>query len=119
MSVSTQLIERGSTGKAGGYQSLDSQASHKRGAYIEYGSEELCRELSEIVSLDRALSGCSEDQIFVLRSWIAGDSVEGIAEKMYISPDTVKYHLKTLYKLLDIHSKNELTELANNYGLML
>ena len=119
MSVSAQLIERGSTEKAIGYQSFDSQASHKRGAYIEYGSEAVYRELSEIVSLDRVLSTCSEDQLYVLRAWIAGDSVECIAEKMFISPDTVKYHLKTLYKLLDIHSKNELTELANNYGLTL
>ena len=119
ISVSTQLVQRGSTGALSTFQSFDSQAPHKRGAYMEYGSEELCRELSEIVSLDRVLSTCSEDQIYVLRSWIAGDSVEGIAEKMFISPDTVKYHLKTLYKLLDIHSKNELTELVNRYGVML
>lgn len=86
---------------------------------IEYGCEVLCRELSRIVSLDRALSTCSEDQMFVLRSWIAGESVECIAEKMFISSDTVKYHLKNLYKRLDIHSINELTELVTNYGLTL
>lgn len=119
ISVSTQLVQRESTGTVNTSQSFDSQAPHKRGAYMEYGGEELCREFSEIVSLDRALSTCSEDQMSVLRSWIAGDSVDCIAEKMFIAPDTVKYHLKTLYKVLDIHSKAELTELVNRYGLTL
>ena len=119
INVSTQLLQRGSTGKVYNVQCFDGQASHKRGSYIEDVSEALCQELSEIVSLDRALYACSEDQIFVLRSWIAGDSVEVISEKMYISPDTVKYHLKTLYKLLSIHSKAELTALVNKYGLTL
>ena len=119
VSVSTNLVQRGSTGTVSMTHSFETQVPHKRGAYMEYGSEELCRELSEIVSLDRVLSACSEDQMSVLRSWSNGDSVDSISEKMYISPDTVKYHLKTIYKMLDIHSKAELTELVNKYGLML
>ena len=117
MSLGTQLVRRGSTGTPNVCQDFDDQTPHKRGAYVEYENEALCRELSEITSLNRALSACSQDQMSVLRSWVAEDSVDCIAEKMFISRDTVKYHLKTLYKLLDIHSKAELKELVNRYGL--
>ncbi|MBQ3016346.1 MAG: substrate-binding domain-containing protein [Clostridia bacterium] len=119
VSISNQLVQRGSTGKESMTQDSNRQATHKRGAYISYESEEMCRELSEIVLLDRALSTCSEDQVSLLRSWIYGDSVESIAEKMFISVDTVKYHLKVLYKMLGIHSKAELNELVDKYGLTL
>lgn len=119
ISIGTKLIQRESTGAVNHHERADSQTAHKRGAYIEYESEALCPELSEIVALDRALSACSEDQVCVLRLWIAGDSVDCIAEKMFISSDTVKYHLKALYKQLDIHSKSELMELVNRYGLKL
>jgi len=119
VSISNQILKRESTATASTSLYFDSQAPHKRGTYMAYESEEICNELSEIISLDRALSTCSDDQAFVLRSWICGDPIERIAEKMFISADTVKYHLKALYKLLGIHSKTELTELVDKYGLKL
>lgn len=117
MSLSTQLIRRGSTGEPCIRQCLDDQRLHKRGAYMEYEGETLCHELSEIASLNQSLSACSQDQLSILRSWVAEESVDCIAEKLFLSSDTVKYHLKILYKLLDIHSKAELKELVNRYGL--
>lgn len=117
-STSTQLIPRESTGNAcelecGG----DALSVQKRSPYAKIKHEFLCPELLEIVTLDRKLSACSQDQLSVLGAWISGVSIDDISERLYISDHTVKYHLKTIYKILGIHSKTELLQIVDKYGL--
>ena len=116
-SISTQLIPRESTGDVCELECGDALSLQKRSPYVEIKNELLSPELLEIVTLDRKLSVCSEDQLSVLGAWICGASIDEIAERLYISDNTVKYHLKTLYRLLNIHSKNELVSIVNKYGL--
>ena len=43
-----------------------------------------------------------------------GRTVHGISEKLYVSENTVKSHIKSIYLKLDIHSRAELIELVNH-----
>lgn len=117
ISMSVQIIPRRSTGNEQDKTDEENGIYYKRGAVADQNNENLSRELSEIVLIDKVFSACTEKQISVLRCWIAGDTVDRISEKVFISRDTVKYQLKNLYKQLNIHSKNELMELVNKYGL--
>lgn len=119
INVSARIIQRASTGAVQDETNDDKYPQHKRETYTEIYGERLCPELSEIVSLNRTLSACSDDQIKVLRYWINDVSVDRISDELFISRDTVKYHLKNLYKQLNVHSKNELMKLVNKYGLTL
>ena len=118
-SISTQLIPRESTADVCNQECTDSLSAQARNAYVEPRDKLLCSELWEIVTLDRKLSACSKDQLSVLSAWISGASIDRIAESLYISDNTVRYHLKSLYRLLNIHSKSELLQIANKYGLTL
>ncbi len=116
-SASTQLIPRESTGDTCELKCGDILSVQRRSPYVEIKDEFLCPELLEIVTLDRKFSACSQDQMSVLSAWISGASIDEISERLYISEHTVKYHLKTIYKILGIHSKNELLQIVNKYGL--
>ena len=118
-SISTQLIPRGSTADVCEAESADLLSAQTRSPYDEIRDELLCPELLEIVTLDRKLSACSADQLSVLGAWISGVPIDRIAERLFISDNTVRYHLKTLYRILNIHSKSELLRIVNKYGLKL
>ena len=46
-----------------------------------------------------------------------GVSKAEIAEQLYISPYTVKNHIKSVYLKLGIHEKAEFIQYANNHNL--
>ena len=46
-------------------------------------------------------------------------SGEDIAQETFLSVDTVKYHIKKLYRLLDIHKRQALSDLLETYSLKL
>ena len=46
-----------------------------------------------------------------------GVSKEEIAEQLYISPYTVKNHIKSVYLKLGIHEKSEFIQYVNNNNL--
>lgn len=119
VSIGTQLIQRESTGAKAVTEATESFSAQKRGEYPTVDSSVFSPEISDIVRLDRALSSFTKNQRTILKRWIEGASAEQISDEIFISEDTVKYHLKSIYKLLGIHSKNELLKLANKYGLTL
>ena len=41
-----------------------------------------------------------------------------IAEKMFISPETVKSHLKNIYQKLDVSNRREAVDRAVNLGIL-
>ena len=76
-----------------------------------------CDELFKIVTLDRVLSSCSAEKREILRLLTRGVPVAQIAERVFLSQDTVKYHIKKIYKLLNIHSKKDFLEITDAYGI--
>jgi DNA-binding CsgD family transcriptional regulator len=52
----------------------------------------------------------SERETEVLEKLLHGKNAPAIAEELVISPNTVRSHIKRLYRALDIHSRQELIE---------
>lgn len=59
------------------------------------------------------LSGREEEVLVLL---YRGLSAKRIAEKLYVSENTVRSHTNSIYKKLGVHSKQELMELVDTYG---
>jgi DNA-binding NarL/FixJ family response regulator len=55
-----------------------------------------------------SVSALSERQKEVMSGIIDGKGYKAIAEELYISGDTVRFHIKNIYELLHVHSKYEL-----------
>lgn len=68
--------------------------------------DENCRRLAE----ERQLS---ERQAEVLALLAHGYDIPTIAKKLFVSENTVRTHTKKIYAALDVHSKQEIIELAN------
>lgn len=49
---------------------------------------------------------------------VRGNSVAAIAQKLFISENTVRGHSKSIYRKLDVHSKQELIDLAHNHATL-
>ena len=60
------------------------------------------------------LSSLSEREREVLAHLMAGSRVATIAEQLFISPNTVRNHLKAIYRKIDVSSQNELIELVRS-----
>ena len=52
--------------------------------------------------------GLTEKQKEILQCIVSGMSYKLIAEKLFISIDTVRYHVKNIYLILHVHSRYEL-----------
>ena len=64
------------------------------------------------------LAFSSEEQRMILML-VNGAKYGEIAEQVHLSEDSVKYHIKKIYKNLGIHRKDELISLLNVYGITL
>lgn len=49
--------------------------------------------------------GLSEREVELLQGLVAGDSYTQLAEKFFISPHTVRTHIKNIYKKLHVHTR--------------
>ena len=108
------IVQRESTGAV---SSADDSTVQKRGSYFDFERETVCRELSQIAMLDRVFSTCTKEKTDILKLFASGASVAQIAEEVFLSQDTVAYHIKKLYKQLGIHSKKELMDIIRLYGI--
>lgn len=54
----------------------------------------------------------SEREVDVFYEMVRGRSIQQIADKLFISPYTVKAHIRNIYGKLDVHSRNELNALV-------
>lgn len=59
----------------------------------------------------------SECQLNVMRLCYYGKNDDEIAEKLFLSPHTVKNHRKNVFRKLDVHSMPEFMRYANNKNL--
>ncbi len=55
-----------------------------------------------------SVSELTERQKAILERIVKGNSYKLIAEELFISVDTVKFHVKNIYEILQIHSRHEL-----------
>lgn len=74
------------------------------------GGIDVLRQACEQLSRERGLSA---RQAEVLDLLVHGYDVPSIAEKLFISENTVRTHTKKVYALLDVHSKREIVDLVN------
>jgi DNA-binding NarL/FixJ family response regulator len=54
----------------------------------------------------------------VLKLLASGQGNRAIAAELRISENTVKFHIRNLFKKLDVHSRAEAAALAHSRGLM-
>ena len=65
----------------------------------------------------KAQYGLSSRETEVMELIARGRSMVAIAEDLFISENTVRTHCKHIYGKLDIHSRQELSDLVSNTEL--
>ena len=70
-----------------------------------------------IVCMPKFNSQLSKKELEVMRLIYEGWKIEQVAEKMYLSPFTVKNHIKSVYAKLGVHDKSEFVQYANKNHL--
>ncbi len=60
----------------------------------------------------------SEREVEIIKLLVEGGSYTTIAEKLFISPHTVKTHIKNVYKKMHVHSKASLVKMAIKKGII-
>ena len=70
-----------------------------------------------IVCMPKVNSQLSKKELEVMRLIYDGCSNEDVAERMYLSPFTVKNHIKSVYSKLGIHEKSEFIQYASKNNL--
>jgi DNA-binding NarL/FixJ family response regulator len=58
---------------------------------------------------DPSVLGLTERQKMILERIVKGNSYKMIAEDLFITVDTVKFHVKNIYDALQIRSRHELS----------
>ena len=116
------IIERESSGQTNNTIPKEKNSYN----YYKYGSDffsnelaAICPEIKKIKNLNNVLSSLSAYEITILQRLYKEWSYEAIAAEIFLSVDTVKYHIKKLYRLLGIQKRKELIELLEKYQLLL
>ena len=76
-------------------------------ARAEISLEELCDEIS-------AEFGLTPRESEILVHLGQGRTARAISEKLVVSENTVKYHIKSIYQKLDVHSRDEVIDLIEH-----
>jgi DNA-binding NarL/FixJ family response regulator len=76
---------------------------------IAYKALEMFRQADiSAPSAPPSVSELTERQKAILERIVKGNSYKLIAEELFVSVDTVKFHVKNIYEILQIHSRHEL-----------
>jgi len=120
ISLSFDLLERYSTG----CQILAANVSDEYGGIYPMNltscsntKYEHCPEIQRIQKLDQILSSFSSEELIILQRLADGNSYEQISLELIRSLDSLKYHIKKMYRRLEIHSRQELIALTSEYQL--
>lgn len=70
-------------------------------------------QFESIVCMPKFNTQLSKKELDVMRLVYEGFNNEDIAERLYLSPFTVKNHIKSVYSKLGIHEKSEFIQYAN------
>ena len=63
-------------------------------------------------------AGITESELRVLRALAQGASNKRIASELFITEQTVKFHLTNIYRKLDVSNRTEATRFAYQHGLV-
>jgi DNA-binding NarL/FixJ family response regulator len=69
-------------------------------------------------SLEQTNSDLSSREIEVLTSLSDGNNYQEIADRLFISVDTVRHHIRNIYRKLHVHSQSEAVAKAIRKGLI-
>ena len=67
---------------------------------------------------DSGASGLTKREIEILRFMAAGANTKVLAERLNVSPATVRNHAQNIFAKLDVHSRLEAVAWANQHGLV-
>jgi len=79
--------------------------------------EELSRD-RQVDGIKKSMSLLSERELDVLRELAGGASNREIAQKLFISENTVKHHMHNILAKLEVHNRREAVELARRTKLV-
>ena len=65
-----------------------------------------------------ALRRLTKREIEILRLMAAGANTKVLAERLHVSPATVRNHAQNIFAKLDVHSRLEAVAWANQHGLV-
>lgn len=106
------MIPRASTG----YANFEADSTeYMKAPRLIYESSNTDKELIAIQQIDRIMSSLSHDKLQLLERYLKGETYDSIASQMYVSEETLRYHIKKIYKALGVHSKKECTMLLKQY----
>ena len=77
----------------------------------------IARRLAERIALDEA-SGLSKRQHEVLQLLASGRRNQEIADQLFLSLSTVKFHIENIYQKLGIRSRTEAVRVARERGIL-
>jgi DNA-binding NarL/FixJ family response regulator len=78
---------------------------------IAFKALEMFREATISLPLTPSVAELTERQKAILERIVKGNSYKMIAEELFITVDTVKFHVKNIYDTLQVHSRHELSAL--------
>jgi len=64
-----------------------------------------------------AMPNLSQRERDVLHLLCEGKSYKAMAKRLYVSPNTIRFHLKNIYKKLDVNSRHEAVIKASRTGI--
>lgn len=70
---------------------------------------------SEMLKIDKMLMDCDSIDMLLIGQILNGFSFAKISENLFVSPSTVKYRTKQLYKCCEVETKTEFVDLLNKY----
>lgn len=73
--------------------------------------------LEGIVCCPEIITSITEAEKRVIKLLYEGNNMDYIADSLFISPNTVKNHIKSVYKKLGIHSKSELIKYIHDNNM--
>ncbi len=91
-----------------------------RAALALHGFEELCARLpsESVLEDDSVLASLTEREMVVFTRLVAGKSIPEIAEEQFLSVHTIKVQARSVYKKLNVSSRDELYALADGLNLV-
>lgn len=112
------IVERGSTGN---FEKTEPSSDFRCKRFFgeETGKMVDFSEYETVKKLDRCLTDLTNVEFSVLKMLVGGDTYEEMANKIFLSVDTVKYHVKKLYRIFGVSKRVQLEELFENYGIKL
>ena len=108
---------------ASGYLTKNASSHQLVDAMIELigGGSPMSMKIARLVvqSFQKKRSNLLSDQeVEILTLLSKGKSYQGIAEVLFISKNTVKYHIKKIYDKLQVNSKQQAIDEANNQNII-